>query len=158
MDVSAVGNAQSFAGLTSSPMAKLLQSQAQNDATLFGGASGEPSDLVGFTSTAASSSLFNDPALLLQLQNWDGSQTPGSGRTTTAPAAAPPTPQFTFDPFDQSTWTGASANAQSPASKPSGYTTANGTVVPYPQFSFNPFDQSSWWTPPTTGTNVDATA
>jgi hypothetical protein len=163
MDISAVGNAQSFAGLTNSPMAQLLQSQAQGDSTLFTGASGEPSDLIGFTSTAASSTLFNDPSLLLQLQNWDGSPTPGSDRVA-APAAtptqAPATPQFSFNPFDQSTWSGAPApqSSDSAPSAPQGYSTATGTVVPYPQFSFNPFDESSWWTPPSTGTNVDASA
>ena len=162
MDVSAVGNASSFAGLTNSPTVQMLQSQAQNDSALFGGVSGEPSDLIGFTSTAASSTLFNNPALLLQLQNWDGSPTPGSDRVQ-PPAGTPPqaaTPQFSFNPFDQSTWTGAPAaqSSDSAPSAPQGYTTANGTVVPYPQFSFNPFDESSWWTGSNTGTNVNTTA
>ena len=163
MDVSAVGNASSFASVTNSPMVQMLQSQSENDSALFNGVSGEPSDLIGFTPTAASSTLFNNPALLLQLQNWDGSQTPGSERAANAPATPTPaavTPQFSFNPFDQSTWSGAPA-AQSSGSAPSapqGYTTATGTVVPYPQFSFNPFDESSWWTSSNTGTSVNTTA
>jgi hypothetical protein len=99
--------------------------------------------------------------LLLQLQNWDGSQTPGSERAAAAPTTPTAvTPQFSFNPFDQSTWSGAPAaqSTDSAPSAPQGYATATGTVVSYPQFSFNPFDESSWWTPPSTGTNVDATA
>jgi hypothetical protein len=163
MNVSAVGNAQSFAGLSSSPLVQMLQTQQQNDSALFGGASGTPSDLISFTPTAAASTLFNDPALLLHLQNWDGSETPGSARPATSDTTAPTpaTPQFSFDPFDQSTWSGApaqSSESSAPsAPQPSGYKTATGVVVPYPQFSFNPFDQSSWWTQ-SSGNNVNTLA
>src|SRR4051812_22217368 len=117
MDLSAVGNVQSFAG-SSSPLVQLLQTQQQNGSTLFGGASGTPSDLISFTPTAAASTLFNNPALLLQLQNWDGSQTTGSARAVPSSDSAPPGPP-----------------------PPKGYNTATGVVVPFPKFSFNPFDQ-----------------
>src|SRR3954452_10502749 len=94
MDVSAVGNIQSFAG-SSSPLVQLLQTQQQNDSTLFGRASGTPSDLISFTPAAAASTLFNNPALLLQLHNRHGQQTTQSTRDVPTSDSKQPGPQPT---------------------------------------------------------------
>ncbi len=131
MDIGSVGNignVPSFAGVTNTPALQLLQANAQADAALFSGVSGEPSDLASFTPTAAAFSLFKNPALLRQLQQWDGTPTPGSERTAT-PA------------------TQASSNSDTPTT----------SAQPSSPVSFNPFDQASWWTP-STGTNLDLSA
>ena len=111
MDISGIGSAQSFAGLTNTPAVQRLEAEAQTDSSLFSGATGNPSDLEGFTPTAAAFALYQNPALLNQLQGWDGSQLPGSQRTSDAtdPSTAgsngvEPKSPFTFNPFDQSSW------------------------------------------------------
>lgn len=78
----------------------------------------EPSDLAAFTATAGAMPLYQHAGLLSGLTQWDGSMTPGSQRvatTATPGAAAPAIPQFSFNPFDQSSWgvapTGASVDA-----------------------------------------------
>ena len=112
MSVSGVsGNAA--ASYLNSPGVRLGQIQASALSTLFGGATGEPSDLNSFTPTAAAMSLYQRPGLLTGLTQWDGAMTPGSQRTAAAAApdpasTPPPTPAkpsvFTFNPFDQASW------------------------------------------------------
>jgi hypothetical protein len=110
MDVSAVsGSGTSAANYLSSPAVRLAQLQGSAMETLFAPASGEPSDLASLTPTLVATSLYQQPGLLAGLTQWDGSMTPGSQRVAAAaPAAAPPTapapPQFSFNPFDQSSW------------------------------------------------------
>jgi hypothetical protein len=107
--ISSIGaSAPSFASVTSSPTVQLLQAQQQADGALFGAVSGEPSDLSSLTASAQAYSLYLDPSLLVQLQQWDGTETTGSERAaaaaTAAPApTAPPSP-FTFNPFDEQSW------------------------------------------------------
>lgn len=95
-----------------SPAVRLAQLQGAALGTLFGGATGEPSDLVSFTSAAAAMPMFQQPGLLTGLTGWDGSMTTGSERAAAAAAAAagstadpaPKTPVFAFNPFDQASW------------------------------------------------------
>lgn len=109
MELGGVGSsAASFASVTSTPAVELLQAQESADSALFGGVSGQPSDLASLTGTAQAYSLYENPSLLMQLQQWDGSQTTGSERAA-ATAAAPTAPTaspspFTFNPFDQQSW------------------------------------------------------
>jgi len=174
MDVGSATSATSWASLASSPATTMLQAQATTDSSLFSGATGQPSDLIQLTSAATAMPLYQVPGLLEGLTQWDGSQTPGSQRTP-APAdtgAAPITPQYSFDPFNQKTWdtagptTSASPDATSSTSPSSsqgtapgdGTVTGTGVVVPPPQYSFNPFDQSTWNMPSPKGSSVDTLA
>jgi len=173
MDVGSATSATSWAGLVNTPASQLLQAQATTDSSLFSGATGEPSDLIQLTSAATAMPLYQVPGLLTGLTQWDGSQTPGSQRAP-APAdtgAAPITPQYTFDPFNQKTWdtsgpTTSSPDASSSTSPSSsqgtapgdGTVTGTGVVVPPPQYSFNPFDQKSWDVQSSKGSSVDTLA
>jgi hypothetical protein len=103
----------SFASVTNSASVQLLQAQASTDAALFGASTGTPSDVSSLVPAVAALQLYQDPGLLAGLTQWDGSQTPGSQRTPPpGPPAVPPT-QWSFNPFDQSTW---GANAPSTGS------------------------------------------
>jgi hypothetical protein len=86
---------------------QIAQAQAATASALFGAAT-TTADVNSFTPTAAAYSLYLNPALLLSLQQWDGSATPASLRTTSDPtataAATPAPPQFAFNPFDESSW------------------------------------------------------
>jgi hypothetical protein len=116
MELGGVGGsapgAASFASMTSTPAVELLQAQESADAALFAGVNGEPSDLASLTGTAQAYSLYENPSLLMQLQQWDGSETTGSERAAAvaseAAATASTSPQqtspFTFNPFDQQSW------------------------------------------------------
>ncbi len=100
------GAAASWAAASGSASLQIAQAQASTDATLFGAATGTASDLASLAPAAAALQLYQDPGLLAGLTQWDGSQTPGSQRTLApaeTPPAVPPT-QWSFDPFDQSTW------------------------------------------------------
>jgi hypothetical protein len=95
-----------FAGAVNTPAVQMMQAQAATASALFG-AAGSTAGVNSFTPTAAAYSLYLNPALLLSLQKWDGSATPGSQRGTSAPTpatTAPAPPQFEFNPFDQSSW------------------------------------------------------
>ncbi len=174
MDVGSATSATSWASLASSPGATMLQAQAATDSSLFSGATGQPSDLVQLTSAATAMPLYHVPGLLEGLTRWDGSQTPASQRTP-APAdtgAAPITPRYSFDPFNQQTWDTAgptmssspdASSSTSPSSSQGtapgdGTVTGTGVVVPLPQYSFNPFDQKSWDVQAPKGASVDALA
>src|SRR5262249_43085836 len=94
------------ANYLSSPAVRFAQLQDSSLSTLFGGASGSPNDLAGFTATAVAMPLFQQPGLLTGLTQWDGSLTPGSERVAAAapPTNSPTTPLFSFNPFDQASW------------------------------------------------------
>jgi hypothetical protein len=107
MSVSGVsGSGTSAASYLSSPAVQLAQLEGSALSTLFAPTTGEPSDLAAFTATAVAMPLYQHAGLLSGLTQWDGSMTPGSQRVaaTPAPAARPVAPQFSFNPFDQSSW------------------------------------------------------
>ncbi len=109
MDLGAVGSsATSFTAVTTTPAVQLLQAQESADSVLFDRVSGEPSDLTSLTGTLQAYSLYENPSLLTELQQWDGSETPGSERAAaaaaSAPAASAPPSPFTFNPFDEQSW------------------------------------------------------
>jgi hypothetical protein len=96
----------SAASYLSSPAVQLAHLEGSALSTLFAPTTGEPSDLASFTATAVAMPLYQHAGLLSGLTQWDGSTTPGSQRAaaTPAPAATPAAPQFSFNPFDQSSW------------------------------------------------------
>jgi len=109
MSVSGVSANGSAADYLNSPGVRLSQLQGASLSTLFGGATGNPSDLVSFTSAAVAMPLYQHPGLMSGLTQWDGGMTPGSQRTAPAasnpPAPAPSKPPvFTFNPFDRASW------------------------------------------------------
>ncbi len=108
MSVSAVsGTGTTAASYLSSPAVRLAQLEGSALSTLFAPTTGEPSDLAAFTATAVAMPLYQHAGLLSGLTQWDGSMTPGSQRvatTATPGAAAPVTSQFSFNPFDHSSW------------------------------------------------------
>ncbi len=108
MNVSGVsGGGSSATSYLSSPAVQFAQIQGSTLSTLFGGASGEPTDLTSLTSAVVAMPLYEQPGLLTGLTRWDGSMNPGSQRTpaTFADApAAPVQPTYSFNPFDQSSW------------------------------------------------------
>ena len=117
-------------------------------------------DLSAFTPAATAYSLYTNPQLLVEVQGWDGSTLPASERAASGAAnvgtdtsAQPGVDQWSFNPFDQTTW---DVQAPSSSSNPAG-TTANTGTNSTPLFSFNPFDEKSWWTD-ALGSNVDTAA
>ena len=131
----------------------MINAASYGASALFSGSS----DLGAFTPTAAAYSLYTSPQLLREVQGWDGSTLPGSERATgtaagnagTDTAAQPGVDQWSFNPFDQTTW-----DVQMPAASDSA---AAGSPSASSPFTFNPFDKKSWWTD-RLGSNVDATA
>jgi hypothetical protein len=96
MSVSGVSNSA-----VPNPMLTLAQAQQSETSALFG------NDSSSMEATGAAYSLYNDPQLLMQLQQWDGSDTPGSQRVAAIPAnpaAQVAQPKWEFNPFDQKTW------------------------------------------------------
>jgi hypothetical protein len=111
-----------FSGEVDTPAVQIAQAKAATASALFGSAS-STKDVNSFTPTAAAYSLYLNPALLLSLQSWDGSATPGSLRVASDPATAtsaaattPAAPQFEFNPFDESSWYGDSNSSTVDAS------------------------------------------
>ena len=99
------GSGTSATSYLSSPAVQLAQIQGSAMSTLFGGVSGQPSDLTALTSAVVALPMYQVPGLLTGLTQWDGSMTPGSQRTPappSAPTVAPPA--FSFNPFDQASW------------------------------------------------------
>ena len=108
-------------------------------------------------------SLYSNPGLLQGLTQWDGSTTPGSERAGVSPTGSTGAPiDYSFDPFDQSTWdVNAPASAtgnNTGAPQTTGTLTGTGVVVPPPTYAFNPFDQSTWDPASRVGSNVDTVA
>ena len=92
-------------GVSNSPGVRMAQIQGSALASLWGGASGRPSDLNSFTSAAVAMPLYQHAGLLTGLTQWDGGMTPGSQRTAPAAPTAPAKPPvFTFNPFDRASW------------------------------------------------------
>jgi hypothetical protein len=81
MSVSAVSASPPPPSYLSSPAVRFAQLQDSALSTLFGGVSGEPSDLTSLASTFVAFSLYQRPGLLTGLTQWDGSMTPGSQRS-----------------------------------------------------------------------------
>jgi hypothetical protein len=81
MSVSAVSADPSPPSYLSSPAVRYAQLQHSALSTLFGGGSGEPSDVFSLTSAVAALPMYLRPGLLTGLTRWDGSMTPGSQRT-----------------------------------------------------------------------------
>jgi hypothetical protein len=123
MTISGIGaitgtSTSTFASSVNTPAVQMMQASASTASALFGSLTSSPSsavtDVSSFTPTAAAYSLLLNPALLMQLQQWDGSATPGSQRTpvettdpnsvVTATGAAAAPPQFSFNPFDEASW------------------------------------------------------
>jgi len=95
------------------PMLTFAQAQQSETSALFGDTQGT------MESTAAAYELYNQPQVLIELTQWDGSQTPGSQRVVAATpdiATQGVQPKWEFNPFDQKKWdvapTGSTFDAQ----------------------------------------------
>jgi hypothetical protein len=80
MSVSAASAVPTPPSYLSSPAVRFAQLQDSALSSLFGGVSGEPSDLVSLTSAVVALPMYQRPGLLTGLTQWDGTLTPGSQR------------------------------------------------------------------------------
>jgi hypothetical protein len=84
-----------------------------------------------------------------------------ASKKSSAGGAAPRTPKYAFDPFDQKTWDVKAkddAKKTTKADDSKGTTTGTGVVVPKPKYRFDPFDQKTWDVKAPKGSRVDTHA